>query len=116
MKNFNNGQPYHGSDAVENGKLTGATGMTDYFFFICPKCPDTHIMRILDYGVHHELPENPANEHYKKKTPKAFTLVFKIYCEQCKLQDFVKVGNIGLQEGNHKFTLHNNGQAATAIA
>ena len=45
---FNRGQPYHGSDAVEGGKLSGKTGQTDYFFFLCPKCDDGQILRVLD--------------------------------------------------------------------
>ncbi len=105
MKNFNNGKPYHGSEAVENGRLEGATGKTDYFFFFCPKCPERHIMRILDYGVHRDLVENPANKIMAKKAAKAFILVFKLYCEKCKHQDFVKIDNIGLQGGLHKNAL-----------
>jgi len=36
----NRGKAYHGSSAVEGGKLKGRTGTTDYFFFVCPKCCD----------------------------------------------------------------------------
>jgi hypothetical protein len=43
MKKFNNGEPFHGSENIENGKLTGTTD-TDYFYFFCPKCGDTHIL------------------------------------------------------------------------
>lgn len=33
MIKFNNGKPYHGSDAISGGGLTGATDGTDYFYF-----------------------------------------------------------------------------------
>jgi predicted RNA-binding Zn-ribbon protein involved in translation (DUF1610 family) len=102
MTKFNNGKPFHGSEAVKNGRLQGATGRTDYFFFFCPKCPDRHIMRILDYEVRRELPENPANKLLAKKAAKAFVLAFKLYCENCGHEDFVKIDNIGLQGGLHK--------------
>lgn len=105
MKQFNNGKPYHGSEAVENGRLEGATGLTDYFFFFCPQCPDRHILRILDYSVHRELAENPANKILEKKAAKAFILVFKLYWENCRHEDFVKIDNIGLQGGLHKSAL-----------
>ncbi len=47
MSKFNNGKPYHGSNAVSHGKLRGATD-TDYFYFFCPKCAHRQIMRILE--------------------------------------------------------------------
>jgi hypothetical protein len=105
MSKFNNGKPYHGSDAVEGGKLQGATGRTDYYFFFCPNCPDRHIMRILDYEVRRELPENPCNKVFQEKASKAFILAFKLYCENCKHTDFVKIDNIGLQGGKHSDAL-----------
>lgn len=105
MTKFNNGKPYHGSEAVENGGLEGATGKSDYFFFFCPKCPDRQIMRILDYEVRRELVENPANTALEKKAAKAFILAFKLYCENCKHTDFVKIDNIGLQGGLHRNAL-----------
>ena len=51
MGSFNNGKPYHGSEQVIHGKLKGATGETDYFYFFCPRCPDNEVVRILEYGV-----------------------------------------------------------------
>ena len=102
---FNNGKPYHGSEAVEHGRLQGATGSTDYFFFFCPKCAEHHIIRILDYEVRHEVAENPANKLLQKKAAKGFVLAFKLYCENCNHEDFVKIDNIGLQGGLHKDTL-----------
>ncbi len=98
MAKFNNGEPYHGSKAVTGGKLQGATD-TDYFYFFCPKCPDEHILRILDYGVHAEEPEDWYKKHRSTPASRVFALVFKLYCEQCKLSDFVKVSNMGWQGG-----------------
>lgn len=86
-KKFNNGEPYHGSDTVMNGKLKGATD-TDYFYFLCPQCPDQEMMEILEYGDHFE------NTKTKVDADK-FALVFKIKCHKCKLVDFVKISNAG---------------------
>ncbi len=36
---FNNGKPYHGSEAISCGRLTGTTD-NDYFYFFCPRCQD----------------------------------------------------------------------------
>jgi len=100
MTSFNNGNPYHGSIAVEDGKLQGATD-TDYFYFFCPKCPDKRIMRILDYETRNQEDENPYNTEFKKKAKKGFTLALQLYCEKCKHMDFVKISNMGWQEGTH---------------
>ena len=107
---FNNGKPYHGSDAVENGKLQGATGETDYFYFFCPQCPDKHIMRILDYGVHQLEPQNPYNASFSRKAKKRFTLVFHVRCEECGHEDFVKISNTCWQGGTHADVLSRYGQ------
>ena len=101
MSKSNRGQPYHGSDAVFDGQLKGATGETDYFYFICPKCPHDHILRILEYRVHEEMPENPYDEECKSHANRGFTLAFKLHCEECEYKDFVKVSNIGWQSGTH---------------
>src|SRR5712692_9548072 len=96
---FNNGKPYHGSAEVAEGKLTGATD-TDYFYFFCPRCPDRSILRILDYD--HHIPEEPGGSKYPNLEPrqkKDFTLVFKVYCPECKLTDFVKISSMGWQGG-----------------
>ena len=69
-------------------------------------------MRILDYEVRRELAENPANEVLEKRAAKAFILAFKLYCENCKHEDFVKIDNIGLQGGLHKDALHQFDAAA----
>jgi hypothetical protein len=99
MSKFNSGKPYHGSEAVTSGKLQGSTAETDYFYFFCPKCPDNRILRILDYDQHGEESENPYNEQFKKKAKRGFALVFHIYCENCKHEDFVKISNTGWQGG-----------------
>lgn len=95
---FNRGKPYHGSSAVSDGRLKGATD-TDYFYFFCPRCNDRHILRPLDYAVHVEKPDNEYNDQTKSKALKGFTLVFQLYCEKCGLMDFVKISNLGLQGG-----------------
>ena len=101
MTKFNNGRPYHGSHEINRGKLEGATGDTDYFYFFCPKCPDKEVMRILEYGEHARENDNPYNDHCKSKARYGFTLVFKVYCEKCGHSDFVKISNTGLQGGTH---------------
>jgi hypothetical protein len=105
MSKLNNGKPAHGSCAVEHGKLEGATD-TDYFYFFCPKCPDRFIMRLLDYEVRDQLGEHPYAEQTTKRAAKAFRIVLKLYCENCKLQDFVKIRNTGWQGGLHKDALY----------
>lgn len=104
MTKFNNGKAYHGSESVTNGRLTGSTD-TDYFYFFCPKCPDKHIMRVLDYGVRADEAENPYNSEFTKKAKRGFTLAFELYCEKCKLKDFVKISNTGWQGGTHEQAL-----------
>ena len=58
-------------------------------------------MRILEYGVREVSSENPYNVDFRKKAKCGFTLVFKLYCENCKHADFVKVSNTGRQGGTH---------------
>ena len=99
MSRFNGGKPYRGSSDVVGGKLQGSTAELDYFFFLCPKCADKNILRILDYCVVDEIPENPYNAQMSKKAKKGFTLAFQLYCEKCKFADFVKISNIGPQVG-----------------
>lgn len=101
MTKFNNGKPYHGSADVEHGKLQGATAETDYFYFFCPKCPDRYILRILDYGVHSQDAEHPYKGQVTKKAKRGFALAFRLYCENCKLEDFVKISNTGWQGGKY---------------
>ncbi|NBQ68058.1 MAG: hypothetical protein EBU46_04165 [Nitrosomonadaceae bacterium] len=96
---FNRGKAYHGSSAVTEGKLKGATD-TDYFYFFCPVCEGKQIMRLLDYEVREEQPDNPYNDLLKSKAIKGFTLAFKLHCEKCDSTDFVKVSNLGWQCGD----------------
>jgi len=97
---FNDGEPFHGSEDISDGKLTGTTD-TDYFYFFCPKCGDTQILQILDFGIVKEGPVEYAKEH-RSKAKKDFIIAFKLYCPKCKLLDFVKVSNIGWQGGKLK--------------
>jgi hypothetical protein len=102
---FNRGMAHHGSSAVKDGKLQGATD-TDYFYFFCPACEGKQIMRLLDYEVRQDTSENQYNEGLKSKAVKGFTIAFKLYCEKCNLSDFVKVSNLGWQCGD--FLTHVN--------
>lgn len=104
LEKFNNGKPYGGSNMLQGGGLTGATD-TDYFYFFCPKCPDKHIMRILEYGVRKKTLENPYNSEFKIKAKNGFILAFKLYCETCKRTDFVKISNTGWQGGTYNEAL-----------
>lgn len=105
MPDFNDGKPYHGTCAVADGKLAGATDGTDYFYFFCPACPDKQLLRPLDYKLHNEVPEHPYKDHVDVVAPKGFTLVFKLFCNQCLFTDFVKVSNMGWQGGTHEQAL-----------
>lgn len=100
MAKFNKGKSYHGSDRVDEGKLKGETCATDYFYFLCPECEDNQVMRVLEYEVRVHKKENEYNEFYKKKATDGFTLAFHLHCEKCGLDDFTKISNIGLQEGD----------------
>ena len=100
MKRFNNGKPYGGSAMAQGGGLSSATD-TDYFYFFCPKCLGKYIMRILEYDVREERPENPYNSEFKRKAETGSILVFRLYCGNCKHTDFVKISNMGLQGGPH---------------
>lgn len=100
MKGFNGGKAYHGSESISGGKLKGSTGETDYFYFLCPRCPNSEIVRILEYGIHYKRPENKYNVDFKAKAKYAFAIVFKVRCEKCGLIDFVKVSNDGWQGGS----------------
>jgi hypothetical protein len=101
---FNQGKPYHGSDAVSAGKLQGATD-TDYVYFFCPTCEGKQIARLLDYEVRYEQPGNPYNDQLKSKAMKSFILAFKLHCEKCGLTDFFKIANVGWQGGEFRHVI-----------
>ena len=91
----------HGSQDVQNGKLRGATD-TDYFYFFCPKCKGDKVLRLLDYRDYEKKDKNPHDDDktIKSKSARGFTFQFKLYCENCKFSDTVKISNLGLQGGN----------------
>lgn len=99
MSTFNNGKAYHGSEAIKKGKLTGRTD-TDYFYFFCPKCPDRRILRILEHEIMVQEKDNRYNKEFKKKAKGGFTIAFHLICENCKHEDFVKISNLGWQDGS----------------
>ena len=103
MKKFNNGKPFHGSENISGGKLSGTTD-TDYFYFFCPECKDTQILQILDFSIMNEGPVEYAKID-RPKVKKDFTIAFELYCMECKLHDFVKISNTGWQGGKLKDTL-----------
>jgi hypothetical protein len=109
MNTFNNGKSYHGSSEVEHGKLQGSTAETDYFYFFCPKCPDRHLLRILDYTAHAEGTDHPYKDQVSKPAKRAFTLAFQLYCEHCKFADFVKLSNTGWQGGKYSDVMRKSG-------
>jgi hypothetical protein len=87
---FNRGKAYHGSEAVSGGKLKGRTGTTDYFFFLCPKCPDQQVMRVLEY----EFRKGIETYREETKTPaELFNLAFHLCCPSCQFEDFIKIDN-----------------------
>ena len=100
MRQSKIGNQWHGSEKVAGGNLTGATD-TDYFYFFCPVCRDTHILQILDYRVVDEGPVEYAAKD-RPKTRKDFTLAFEVYCPKCELHDYVKLSNTRWQGGELK--------------
>lgn len=97
--------PAHGTDAVQSGRLRGATDLTDYFYFFCPKCPGDRLLRILDYQFTHEEKGNKYNQTCKHRAARSFIIAFDIICEECGFRDWVKVSNIGWQGGEHSKVL-----------
>jgi hypothetical protein len=88
---FNRGKAYHGSDAVAGGKLTGRTGQSDYFFFLCPVCKDSQVMRILEHEFRKAAP--PVQRDEKIRPTEHFNLAFHLYCPSCQFKDFIKIDN-----------------------
>ncbi len=91
---FNIGKPYHGPEAVQDGKLRGQTGRSDYFFFLCPRCDADQALRILEYEFREPSP--PTERVETKKPTQYFNLAFRLYCPNCLFEDFIKIDN------NHK--------------
>jgi len=102
MTKFNNGEPYHGSEEVMDGKLVGATD-TDYFYFFCPKCGGSQMLQILDYEIVFDEPVEYAPE-IRPKAKRDFKIAFELHCVECRFHDFVKISNIGWQAGTLKET------------
>lgn len=88
---FNRGKGYHGSDVVTHGKLKGRSGRTDYFFFLCPKCNNDQIMRILEYEFRKAAP--PVKRQEKETPTEYFNLAFHLYCPNCQFKNFIKIDN-----------------------
>ena len=85
---------------VTEGNLRGSTD-SDYFYFFCPECGDTQILRILDYEVIKD--EEPKRYLYlKTKKKRDFIKIFLLYCPKCKRRANVKISNIGWQRGKLK--------------
>ncbi len=95
----------HGTEKIMEGGLRGRTDATDYFYFICPACPDDEILRVLDYELILEEKGNKYNEQMKSKAPKTFVIRLQLFCEACGHKDAVKVANCGWQGGKHADTL-----------
>src|SRR5258707_14664464 len=93
-------KPTHGSDFVCGGGLKGGTD-TDYFYFICPRCPDEYMLRILDFEVLLDESGSRYNDKCHSKAKRRFTIRFELFCEQCRLHDCVKVSNDGWQGGKY---------------
>ena len=88
---FNGGKPYHGTSAISNGKLTGKTGTTDYFFFLCPRCDNGNVMRVLEYENRSTIPIIDRGE--KKRPTMSINLALHLHCTVCSFEDFVKIDN-----------------------
>ena len=91
----------HGTDAVMEGRLRGATDGTDYFYFFCPECRDDRLLRVPDFQITKDEKGNKYNAKRRRKAVRSFIIAFEITCENCGFHDYVKVSNIGWQEGTH---------------
>jgi hypothetical protein len=110
MHRFNDGKPFHGSDAVYRGKLTGATN-SDHFYFFCPNCGGSQVLQILDFTVISDGPVkyDPANRRGAKRD---FKMAFQLRCHKCGLTDFVKISNWGICCGELKHSPSFEGRKA----
>jgi hypothetical protein len=84
---FNNDKPYSGSPDICDGKLTGRTGSRDYFFFLCPKCNDGQVLRVIEY----EDREGACTPYPEIK--RHMNLAFHLRCPMCRFEDFAKIDN-----------------------
>ena len=84
MRNYGD---FCGTEDVKKGRLKGLTD-TDYFYFLCPKCNDLSIMRILDYFIKEIDYKYPEVRPHPKKSA---NIAFEIYCPKCKIKDHVKI-------------------------
>ena len=91
---------FHGSEAVEEGKLVGSTD-TDYFYFHCPTCGDTEVLRVMDFKIIKDAPSE-YNPQVKKQAKRDFIIGLELLCNNCGFHDFTKVANIGWQGGKLK--------------
>lgn len=104
---------YHGSDKIMEGRLSGATDLTDHFYFFCPSCPDKKIVRILDFEVRKDEEGNPYDQDSRSRSNRSFTIAFRFTCEACGLSDVFKISNTGWQGGTHADTLSAAGIGGT---
>jgi predicted RNA-binding Zn-ribbon protein involved in translation (DUF1610 family) len=102
----------HGSEAVQEGRVRGATDRTDYFYFFCPDCADDRLLRVLDYQVTRDDKGNDYNDSSRFKAARSFVIAFEIACEQCGFRDRVKLSSIGWQGGTHSEALRRLTQEA----
>jgi hypothetical protein len=96
--------PYHPSQEVTDGKLRGVTDYAGHFHFLCPRCADNQILQIPDFSIERDGPA----EYAKKDRPKArrdFKIAFKLYCPECRFEDFIEIANDGIQ-GSKTHQLH----------
>jgi len=91
----------HGTEAVEAGRVRGATDCTDYFYFFCPDCSEDRLLRVLDYQIMRDDKGNRYNDGSKFNAKRSFVIAFEIACEECGFNDCVKVSSIGWQGGTH---------------
>lgn len=101
----------HGSEDVQDGRLVGATD-TDYFYFLCPKCDDSPMLRLLDYYVLAEGPVRYAPDT-RNDAKRDFNLAFELKCEECGFTDYVKISNTGYQGGKLADRIDRRGRSLT---
>ena len=99
---FADGKSFHGSEAVQAGRLKGRTD-TDYFHFFCPNCKDTTTLQILDYVVREDGPVR-HNKDVRKLARRDFSIAFELHCRECHFHDFVKISNILRWGGKLKYS------------